>query len=373
MAWRKPHMFNPFAYGLHRKASNGNSTSASYGLGYRAMETELYALRQRGLSLWHWLLVQPSPIESTELSFFNPAYLARGTGKVGGVEEAHKSSLKKNRKIPPFILTHSLAIKKARIWSLMLIRTQRPRTAKKNEHINEVSKNQLLMLLFNVNRCGSSRRTRSIQIAELLHSPSPLDHLKYHFHDSFNHSSTWIVRLGVMQFKLHGMERFEEGPDEVSQELPVYILDGAVEEPDFVNLLIAVKDARSSQKEGAKLEPLSHSSCTTDFSTRLSPDEATTVVSVARECGSGSFPKRALYELVRTDCFGQKGTSVSTSSGVSNAMLSPSDYHHLLQAREILISLWISVAAAPFPYCLDAVGWRNLRCCVRKGVRRRRG
>ncbi|KAF9065723.1 hypothetical protein BDP27DRAFT_1366216 [Rhodocollybia butyracea] len=165
---------------------------------------------------------------------------------------------------------------------------------------------------------------------------------------------------------------FEEDRDDMVQELPVYILNGV---PDFVNLLTAVKEAitypdtppnsvilnsilRAAHKLQftrfknwaicllektwpAELEPLLQSPCTTRLSTRLSPDEATAVVSVARECGFGDVLKRAPF--VRTDCFGQKSTSsasASTSSGISNATLSPSDYH-LLQARERLVSLWI--------------------------------
>ncbi|KAF9065766.1 hypothetical protein BDP27DRAFT_1331536 [Rhodocollybia butyracea] len=206
----------------------------------------------------------------------------------------------------------------------------------------------------------------------------------------------------MTQFKLHRTllaehgvwfkERFEEDPDDMVRELPVYILDGVVEEPDFVNLLTAVKEAitylerpptfvvlvsilRAAHKLQfarfknwvigllekmwpAELEPLSQSSCTTRLSTRLSPDEATSVVSVARECGLGGVLKRALYELVRTDCFGQKSTSsasASTSSSFPDATLSPSDYHVLVQARERLVSSWISVAAASFPPCSDAI------------------
>ncbi|KAF9065719.1 hypothetical protein BDP27DRAFT_1079855 [Rhodocollybia butyracea] len=184
------------------------------------------------------------------------------------------------------------------------------------------------------------------------------------------------------------------------QELPVYILDGVVEEPDFVNLLTAVKEAityvdhppkcivlvsilRAAHKLQftrfknwaigllekmwpAELEPLPESSHTTRLSTRLSPDEATAIVPVARECGLGSVLKRALYELVRTDCFGQKSTSLasaSKTSGVSNGTLSPSDYHLLVQARERLVSLWISVAAASFPPCSDAASGP----CVARG------
>ncbi|KAF9069636.1 hypothetical protein BDP27DRAFT_1325115 [Rhodocollybia butyracea] len=209
----------------------------------------------------------------------------------------------------------------------------------------------------------------------------------------------------MTQFKLHRTllaehgawfrERFEEDPDDRIRELLVYILDGVVEEPDFVNLLTAVKEAitylESPPKSvlasilraahrlrfarfknwvigllekmwSAELEPLSQSSCTTRLSIRLSPDEATAIVSVACECGLESVLKRALYELVRTDCFGQKSTSLastSTSSGSSSVTLSSSDYHLLVQARERLVSSWISVAAASlnFPPCSDtAIG-----------------
>ncbi|KAF9033403.1 hypothetical protein BDP27DRAFT_1455682 [Rhodocollybia butyracea] len=229
--------------------------------------------------------------------------------------------------------------------------------------------------------------------------PSPLE---YHFYDSFTYlDGNVIIRIGTMQFKLYRMllaehgvwfkERFEEDPDDVVQGLPVYILDGVVEEPDFVNLLTAVKDVityfdtppnsvvlisilRAAHKLQfarfknwaigllektwpAELEPLSQSSRPSRLSARLSPDEATAVVSVACEYGLKSVLKRALYELVRTDCFGQKDMSLasaSTGSGVSNAPLSASDYHLLLQARERLVSLWISAAAASFPPCTDA-------------------
>ncbi|KAF9033405.1 hypothetical protein BDP27DRAFT_835967 [Rhodocollybia butyracea] len=55
--------------------------------------------------------------------------------------------------------------------------------------------------------------------------------------------------------------------------------------------------------------------------------------------------------------------SASKTSGVSNGTLSPSDYHLLVQARERLVSLWISVAAASFPPCSDAASGP----CVARG------
>ncbi|KAJ3892306.1 hypothetical protein GG344DRAFT_64705 [Lentinula edodes] len=232
------------------------------------------------------------------------------------------------------------------------------------------------------------------------------DFLRYHFHDSFLYlDASVIVRIGLTQFKLHRTllaehgvwftERFQNGPDDRFGELPVYILDGVIEEPDFVNLLTAVKEAityidhppdlqtlvsifRAAHKLKftrfedwiksllekmwpAQLDPLDAISIPaeptpnrnkTRLSTRLSPSEATAVVLLARECGLQSVLKRALYELVRTDGFGQTlGSSSSTSvSGPCN-QLSAEDHRLLVKARERLISLWMSVAAPSFPPC----------------------
>lgn len=106
------------------------------------------------------------------------------------------------------------------------------------------------------------------------------------------------------------------------------------------------------------------------LSTRLSPIDATAIIPLARECNLGSVLKRLLCELVRTDGFGQtpaSSTSTSTSTlcappapsqgantndGVTEPpRLSTSDHLLLVQAREKLISLWMSVASPSFPPC----------------------
>ncbi|KAJ3929065.1 MAG: hypothetical protein NXY57DRAFT_453277 [Lentinula lateritia] len=230
------------------------------------------------------------------------------------------------------------------------------------------------------------------------------DFLRYHFHDSFLYlDASVIVRIGLTQFKLHRTllaeygvwftERFQNGPDDRFGELPVYILDGVIEEPDFVNLLTAVKEAityidhppdlqtlvsifRAAHKLKftrfedwiksllekmwpAQLDPLDAISIPAEptpnrnkprLSTRLSPSEATAVVLLARECGLQSVLKRALYELVRADGFGQTlGSSISVPGPCDQ--LSAEDHRLLVKARERLISLWMSVAAPSFPPC----------------------
>ncbi|KAJ3884788.1 hypothetical protein GG344DRAFT_14665, partial [Lentinula edodes] len=77
---------------------------------------------------------------------------------------------------------------------------------------------------------------------------------------------------------------------------------------------------------------------------------ATAVVLLARDCGLQSVLKRALYELVRTDGFGQTlGSSTSVSGPFDQ--LSAEDHRLLVKARERLISLWMSVAAPSFSPC----------------------
>ncbi|KAF9459088.1 hypothetical protein BDZ94DRAFT_1172381 [Collybia nuda] len=66
---------------------------------------------------------------------------------------------------------------------------------------------------------------------------------------------------------------------------------------------------------------------------------AKTSVSLARKCGLSPILKRALYELVRQDGFGQD----------DDVTLSSSDYQALLRAREQLASAWIKAAACPTP------------------------
>ncbi|KAJ3911773.1 hypothetical protein F5877DRAFT_54917 [Lentinula edodes] len=86
------------------------------------------------------------------------------------------------------------------------------------------------------------------------------------------------------------------------------------------------------------------------LSTRLSPSVATAIVLLARKCGLQSVLKRALYELVRTDGFGQTLDSSISVSGPCD-QLSAEDHRLLVKARERLISLWMSVATPSFPPC----------------------
>ncbi|KAJ3858134.1 MAG: hypothetical protein NXY57DRAFT_906900 [Lentinula lateritia] len=95
------------------------------------------------------------------------------------------------------------------------------------------------------------------------------------------------------------------------------------------------------------------------LSTHLSPSVATAIVLLARDCGLQSVLKRALYELVRTDGFGQTLDSSISVSGPCD-QLSAEDYRLLVKARERLISLWMSVAAPSFPPFQDTSVYRNV-------------
>ncbi|KAE9402052.1 hypothetical protein BT96DRAFT_918523 [Gymnopus androsaceus JB14] len=231
----------------------------------------------------------------------------------------------------------------------------------------------------------------------------PADFLKSRWHDEFVYlDGSVIIQINSTRFKLHRTslvehslwfkERFgsERNPDELCGEplksIPVYILDGVVEEADFVNLLVAVREAityidnppdlytlisilRASHKLGftrfkfwatrllekmwpAELDPISTTAPVdatslnldkTCLSTRLSPIDATAVVSLARECGIQSVLKRSLYELIRSEGFGHLTNQIPDS-----------DRNLLISAREKLTQLWMELQFPPspsFPEC----------------------
>lgn len=87
---------------------------------------------------------------------------------------------------------------------------------------------------------------------------------------------------------------------------------------------------------------------------------ATESIALARHCNLLSTLKRAMYELVRLEGFGQTEADSDDERDANDeefVELSPADYKALVKARERLTSLWLLTATSPkdFPDCSGPV------------------
>ncbi|KAF9463193.1 hypothetical protein BDZ94DRAFT_1164397, partial [Collybia nuda] len=95
---------------------------------------------------------------------------------------------------------------------------------------------------------------------------------------------------------------------------------------------------------------------------------ATESIALARHCNLSSALKRAMYELVRLEGFGQAEEAGSDdgqdADDKENVEISPADYRALVKARERLTTLWLT-QMSPVMACTSTNGTLSIQAHVK--------
>ncbi|KAK0202207.1 hypothetical protein DFS33DRAFT_1353142 [Desarmillaria ectypa] len=259
----------------------------------------------------------------------------------------------------------------------------------------------------NPNKSGSQKRKQDDGDCSITVSEQPAKKVKVKAArrpTTHKHRVHWeldgnvVIKIKRTLFRLHRSvakhsewlsKRFEEEPDGFEGKDPIYDIgeEDGVTAKDFEVLLDAMGDAityfykppdfftvASIYRASTALSFNRFRDWATRYLEEMWPSSlskvttapishASAALKLARECGLESIRKRALYELVRLAGFGQDDPD--DKSRRSRALISSSDYRHLVRAREMLTSAWTTrVATATFGIKSRCVA-RNMVCTVR--------